>query len=98
MARISRAVDGRRTGSVVRDQDDLLKLPLSDHGIEVADLIGRGIGTARGFIRGAPSQKIKGNNLARRREMRNQTVVEVQVSGNPCIRTIVGSSPGYSRT
>jgi hypothetical protein len=63
----------------MRDQDDLRKLQPADHGIEVAGLIGCGVRIARGLVRSPPSEKIKKNDTTRRREMRSQTVVEVQV-------------------
>jgi hypothetical protein len=61
----------------VRDEDDLLKPQLGDHGIEVTDLTGRGVRIAGGFVRSPPPKKIKGNDSTRWREIRRQTVVEV---------------------
>jgi len=51
---------------------------LGDDGIEFADLIGGGVSIAGWLIRIASAKKIKQNDSAlRRREVRNQTVVEV---------------------
>src|SRR5262249_18364897 len=50
-----------------------------DDGIQVTDLIVGGIRVASRLIRTAPPEKIKGDDSARRREVRSQTVVEVQV-------------------
>jgi hypothetical protein len=55
----------------------LLKPQLVDNGIQVTDLIGGGIRIAGWLIRTAPPKKIKENDSAWRREVRNQTVVEV---------------------
>jgi hypothetical protein len=67
----------------VRDEDNFRKPQLNDHGIEVSDLIGSGIRIAEGFIRRAPAKKIKGNNSTRWREIRKQTVVEMQIVREP---------------
>src|SRR6516162_2214413 len=63
----------------MRDKEHLLKLQLGDDGIQLTDLIGGGIRIAGWLIRIAPAKKIKQNDSAWRREVRNQTVVEVQV-------------------
>jgi hypothetical protein len=67
----------------VRDEDDLLEPQLGDDGIQVTDLVGSGIRIAGWFIRTAPPEKIKGNDSTRRREVRSQTIVEVQVVREP---------------
>jgi hypothetical protein len=61
----------------VRDEEDWLKPQLGDDGIQVTDLIGGGIRIAGWHIRTAPPEKIKENESAWRREVRDQTVVEV---------------------
>jgi hypothetical protein len=91
-------VNSRWTRGVVRYEDYLLNPQLGDDGIQVANLTGMGIRIAERFIRSTPPKKIKGNDSTRWREIRIQTVVEVQVVSKPCIMMIVGSSPGYSRT
>ena len=63
----------------MRDEDDRPELQLCDDGVEVADLIVRGVRVAERFIRIAPPKKIKRHDPARRREVREQTIVEVQV-------------------
>jgi hypothetical protein len=70
-------VNGRWARGVVRDEEDLLKPQLGDDGIQVADLISSGIRIAGWLIRIAPPKKIKENDSAWRREVRDQTVVEV---------------------
>jgi hypothetical protein len=50
---------------------------LGDDGIQVTDLIGGGIRIARWLVRSAPPKKIKENDSAWRRDVRNQTVIEV---------------------
>ena len=76
-------VDGRRARGVVRDEDDRPELQLCDDGVEVADLIVRGVRVAGRFIRIAPPEKIKCHDPARRREVGEQTIVEVQVVREP---------------
>jgi hypothetical protein len=61
----------------VRDKEDLFKPQLGDDGIQVADLIGGRVSVAGWFIGTAPTKKIKQNDSAWRRKVRNQTVVEV---------------------
>jgi hypothetical protein len=61
----------------VRDKEELLKPELGDDGIQVTDLIGGGIRIARWLIRTPPPKKIKENDPAWRREVGNETVVEV---------------------
>jgi hypothetical protein len=59
------------------DEEDVLKPQLGDDDIQVADLIGGGIRITGWLIRAAPPKKIKQNDSAWRREVGNQTVVEV---------------------
>jgi hypothetical protein len=61
----------------VRDEEDWLQPQLSDDGIQVTDLIGGGIRIAGWLIRTAPPEEIKENDPAWRREVRDQTIVEV---------------------
>jgi hypothetical protein len=63
----------------VRDEGDLLKPQLGDDRIQVTDLIGGGIRV----IRTAPPEKIKCDDSARRRKVREQAVVEVYVVREP---------------
>src|SRR6516164_11671923 len=67
----------------MRDKEHLLKLQLGDDGIQLTDLIGGGIRIAGWLIRIAPAKKIKQNDSAWRREVRNETVVEVEVVREP---------------
>ena len=68
----------------MRDEEDLLKPQLGDNGIQVTDLNpGGGIRIAGWLIRTAPPKKIKENDSAWRREVRNQTIVEVYVVREP---------------
>src|SRR5512135_2415079 len=76
-------VNGGWARGVVRDEEDLLKPQLDDDGIQVTDLIGGGIRIAGWLIRTAPPKKIKENDSAWRREVRNQTIVEVYVVREP---------------
>ena len=71
---------------------------MGDDGIQVPDLIGGGIRIACRLIRTTPPEKIKCHDSARRRKVREQTIVEVYVVGEACIRMIDGSAPGWSRT
>jgi hypothetical protein len=57
----------------------MLQPQLSNDGIQFPDLVGSGIRIAGGFVRSTPPKKIKGNDSTRWREIRNQTVVEVEV-------------------
>ena len=66
----------------MRDEDDLLEPQLGDDGIEVADLIGCGVGVSGGFVRCSPPEKIEGDDSTRG-EIRNQTIVEVKVVREP---------------
>src|SRR5262249_4245638 len=66
-----------------RDERDWPEPQLSDDGVPVTDLVGGGIRIAGRLIRTAPPEKVEGNDPARRREVRNQAVVEVQVVGEP---------------
>src|SRR5262245_32211887 len=76
-------VNRRRTRCVVRDEHDLFKPQLVNDRIYVADLIGGGIWITGRLIRTAPAKKIKQDDSAWRRKVRNQTVVEVQVVREP---------------
>jgi hypothetical protein len=67
----------------VRDEDYLPKPQLGDDGIQVTGLTGSGIRITGGFIRSTPPKKIKGNDSTRWRQIRRQTVVEVQVVREP---------------
>ena len=78
-----RPVDRRRTRGVVRDKDYLLKAQLGDDGIQVIDLTRRGVRKAKGFVRTTPPQKVEGNDPTRWREIRKQTVVEMQIVREP---------------
>jgi hypothetical protein len=67
----------------VRDEGDLPEPQLVDDGIQVTDLIGSGIRVASRLIRTAPPEKIKCDDSARRRDVREQSVVEVHVVREP---------------
>src|SRR5262249_24693698 len=52
-------------------------------GVQVTDLVGGGVGVAGRLVRTAPPEKIKCDDSARRRNVREQTVVEVHVVREP---------------
>src|SRR5262249_19845340 len=74
---VERPVNGWWGRGIVCDESDLPEPQLGDDGVQVTDLIGGGIRIAGRLIRTAPPKKIKYNDAAWRREVRNQTVVEV---------------------
>src|SRR5262245_28232992 len=76
-------VNGWWTRGIVRDEEDLLEPQLGDDRIQVTDLIVGGVRIAGWLVRTAPPEKIEENDSAWRREVRYQTVVEVQVVREP---------------
>src|SRR6266487_4687878 len=74
---VKRPINGWWTRSVVGHQHQLLEVQLFNHCIDVPHLIRCGIGVPGGFRRFAPPEKIKGDDPARGREPREETIVEM---------------------
>jgi hypothetical protein len=66
----------------VGDQDNRAEPELLDHGVEVAGLVGGGVGVAGGLVRGAPAEEVEAHHPAAG-ELGDQPVVQVQVVGEP---------------
>ena len=63
----------------MRHQDNLPKLPLLDHSVQITFLIPGGIWIASGLVRGSPSEKIEGQYAPRWGEMGNKAVIEMKI-------------------
>src|SRR6516164_8954205 len=74
-----RPINGRWARSVVGEEHHLLQVQLLNHGVEVAHLIGCGVGIASRFLRVSPSEKIEGHDPARGAQPGEQTIVEMQI-------------------
>ena len=62
------------------DQDDRVELQLLDDGVEVAGLVGGGVGVAGGLVGGAPAEEVEAHHPASG-EFGDEAVIEVQVVG-----------------
>jgi hypothetical protein len=75
-------VDRRWAGGVVGDQHHRTELQVLDDGVEVAGLVGGGVGVAGGLVGGSPAEEVEDHQPAAG-EPGQQPVVEVQVVGEP---------------
>jgi hypothetical protein len=69
-------------GGVVSDQHHRAESEVLDDGVEVAGLVGGGVGVAAWLVRGAPAEEVEAHHPAPG-ELGDQPVVQVQVVGEP---------------